>query len=43
MHLTKFVNTSTILPRMCEPVGPLIPWKSVKEKLDMSSGEVTRK
>jgi hypothetical protein len=30
-HSTKFANTLTILPRMCEPQGPLIPRKSAKE------------
>jgi hypothetical protein len=43
MHLTKFANTSTIVPRTCEPEGPLIPRKSAKEKLEMSSIELTRK
>jgi hypothetical protein len=31
MPLTKFANTSTILPKTCEPQGPLIPRKSAKE------------
>jgi hypothetical protein len=43
MHLTKLTNTLTIIPRMCEPKDPLLPRKSVKEKLEMSSGELTRK
>jgi hypothetical protein len=42
MHSTKFANTLMILPRMCEPEGPLLPRKSVKEKLKMSSGELTK-
>ncbi len=42
MHLTKFANTLTILPMMCEPESPLIPMKSVKEQSEMSRGELTR-
>jgi hypothetical protein len=30
-HLTKFVSTLTISPRMCEPQGPLILSKRAKE------------
>jgi hypothetical protein len=30
-HSMMFANTSMILPRMCEPLGPLIPRKSAKE------------
>jgi hypothetical protein len=41
--LNEVVNTSTILPRTCEPEGPLVPRKSAKEKLEMSSDELTRK
>ena len=29
--LNKFANTSMILPRTCEPQGPLIPRESAKE------------
>jgi hypothetical protein len=43
MHLTKFTNTTMISPRTCEPEDPLIPRKNSKEKLEMSSGELTRK
>jgi hypothetical protein len=43
MHLVKFANTLMILPRMCKPEGPLIPRKGAKEKLEMSSGELTIK
>ncbi len=43
MHSTKFTSTLMILPRKYEPEGPLIPRKSAKEKLEMSSGELTRK
>jgi hypothetical protein len=43
MPLTKLVNTLMILPRTCEPEGPLITRKSGKEKLEMSGGELTRK
>jgi hypothetical protein len=43
MHLTKFANPLMILPMTCEPEGPLIPRKSAKEKVEMSSGELTRK
>ncbi len=43
MHSTKFKNTLMILPRMFEPEGPLIPRKSAKGKLEMSSGKLTRK
>jgi hypothetical protein len=42
MYSTKFANTSTILPRMCEHEGPLIPRKSAKVRLELSSGELTR-
>jgi hypothetical protein len=30
-HSMKFASTSMILPRTCEPQGPLIPRKSAKE------------
>jgi hypothetical protein len=43
MHSTKFANTLTISPKTCEPEGPLIPRNSAKEKLEMSSGELSRK
>ena len=32
-----------ILPRTCKPEGSLISRKSAKKKLEMSSGELTRK
>ncbi len=43
MHSMMFANTLTILPRMCKSEGPLVPGKSVKEKLKISNGELTRK
>jgi hypothetical protein len=41
--LDKVSNTLRILPKMCESEGPLIPRKSAKEKVEMSSGELIRK
>ncbi len=43
MLLTKFASTLTILPRMCEPQGPLIPRKSAKENWKYPCCELTRK